>query len=162
MQRFRTYPHLLTWKLDMMCMKKRLRYSAFALLAAALLSCSKAESIGEPYMLFEIHGIVMDQDGNAIEGIQVSGGNSDVVKTNVNGRFSYHGRSVPMTVARLTFEDKDGDNNGGEFQKLTVDVEMNLKIKGEEYGNFKGKYFAQDVEIRLFPKNATISPDPEL
>ena len=143
-------------------MRKFLRVSFIIALVAAISSCSKEDQIGDPYMLFEIHGIVMDQDGNPIEGIEVSAGTTDVVKTNTNGNFTYHGRSVPMSSARLTFQDKDGDANGGEFLSQTFDVELRLKTPGEDNGNFKGKYFAQGVEFRLLPKNAELKPNPEI
>lgn len=146
----------------MMCMRRRILLPALIATASLLLSCSAAEPIGEPYILFEVHGTVMDQEGNPIQGIEVSAGTSDNVKTNLNGNFTFNGRSVPMSAAKLTFTDKDGQDNGGEFQKQTVYVEMNLKIPGEEYGNFKGKYFAQNVEVRMIPKNDVINPDPEL
>ena len=87
-----------------------MKYLCRIIIAAAMVmltGCSKPEQIGGPYMLFEIHGTVMDEAGNPIEGIEVSAGQSDIVKTNVNGRFSFHGRSAPMTYAILTFEDKE-------------------------------------------------------
>ena len=89
-----------------------------ALAATALLSCSK-EQVGDPYMLFEVHGKVVDEDGNPLQGINVISGYSDVQVTNLNGSFSFFGRSVPSDRVLLTFEDKDGSNNGGEFVKTT-------------------------------------------
>lgn len=138
-------------------------------LAMIMAGCSKQEQIGGPYMLVEIHGTVMDPDGNALQGIEVSAGQNSVVRTNVNGKFTFHGRLTPMTNPILTFEDKDGDRNGGEFIKKEEPIEVNEKIPADEKGNFKGKFFAQNVEIIMLPKNSQINPgdggldtDPDL
>ena len=138
-------------------------------LAMIMAGCSKQEQIGGPYMLVEIHGTVMDPDGNALQGIEVSAGQNSVVRTNVNGNFTFHGRLTPMTNPILTFEDKDGDRNGGEFIKKEEPIEVNEKIPADEKGNFKGKFFAQNVEIIMLPKNSQINPgdggldtDPDL
>ena len=138
-------------------------------LAMIMAGCSKQEQIGGPYMLVEIHGTVMDPDGNVLEGIEVSAGQNSVVRTNVNGKFTFHGRLTPMTNPILTFEDKDGDRNGGEFIKKEEPIEVNEKIPADEKGNFKGKFFAQNVEIVMLPKNSQINPgdggldtDPDL
>lgn len=139
-----------------------MKYLCRIIIAAAMVmltGCSKPEQIGGPYMLFEIHGTVMDEAGNPIEGIEVSAGQSDIVKTNVNGRFSFHGRSAPMTYAILTFEDKDGEENGGEFLKSDRNIPIAEKIPGDKNGNFKGKFFAQNVEIILILKTSSIDPD---
>ena len=138
-------------------------------LAMIMAGCSKQEQIGGPYMLVEIHGTVMDPDGNALQGIEVSAGQNSVVRTNVNGNFTFHGRLTPMTNPILTFEDKDGDRNGGEFIKKEEPIEVNEKIPADKKGNFKGKFFAQNVEIVMLPKNSQINPgdggldtDPDL
>ena len=138
-------------------------------LAMIMAGCSKQEQIGGPYMLVEIHGTVMDPDGNALQGIEVSAGQNSVVRTNVNGNFTFHGRLTPMTNPILTFEDKDGDRNGGEFIKKEEPIAVNEKIPADKKGNFKGKFFAQNVEIVMLPKNSQINPgdggldtDPDL
>lgn len=128
----------------------------------AALSCSHKEQLGGEYILFEVHGTVMSQDGAPIEGIVVTSGMADQVKTNLNGKFTFHGRSNPSEFVRLTFEDKDGDGNGGQFLKREVSIQVNLKIAGDEDGNFKGKYFAQDVEVVMIPKTSDMDPDNDL
>lgn len=144
-------------------------YLMMLFLAAVLVGCSKQEQIGGPYMLVEIHGTVMDPDGNVLEGIEVSAGQNSVVRTNVNGKFKFEGRLTPMAYPILTFEDKDGDRNGGEFIKKEEPIAVNEKIPADEKGNFKGKFFAQNVEIVMLPKNSQINPgdggldtDPDL
>lgn len=123
--------------------------------AASLMSCSKEPS-GEPFMLFEIHGKVMDADGNPLEGIHVISGQADVQKTNINGVFTFFGRSVPSEHALLTFEDKDGEENGGEFVKKTMEIPLVEKTPGS--GNFMGTFFAGDVEVVMLNKNMEMNP----
>ena len=140
-------------------MKTLSRIFICALAAAALVSCSKEPS-GEPFMLFEIHGKVMDADGNPLEGIHVISGQADVQKTNINGVFTFFGRSVPSEHALLTFEDKDGEENGGEFVKKTMEIPLVEKTPGS--GNFMGTFFAGDVEVVMLNKNMEMNPDSGL
>ena len=140
----------------MTMLTKRIFLSALA--AAVLVSCSK-EQVGDPYMLFEIHGKVMDAEGNPLPGINVISGMSDVQVTNSNGSFSFYGRTVPAEHVLLSFEDKDGADNGGEFVKMTKEIAVNLKTPGTETGNFKGTFFAGDVEIIMLKKESELNPD---
>ena len=142
-------------------MKKlyRIFATAFVMLLAA--SCSK-EQAGDPYMLFEIHGTVVDQEGNPIKGIQVASGLSDVQSTNVNGSFIFYGKSAPTSRVVLTFEDKDKDDNGGEFATMTMEVEVTQKSPGSQTGNFKGTYFAGGVEVIMLLKQDQMNPDSGL
>ena len=142
-------------------MRDRCRFFILAIVALVAASCS-AEQIGDPYMLFEIHGTVVDAEGNPIQGIQVSSGYSDVQSTNVNGNFSFYGRSTPTTYVVLTFEDKDGADNGGMFVKRTVEVQVNEKTPGSDMGNFSGTYFASGVEVVMLKKEDTLDPDDGL
>ena len=125
-----------------------------ALAAVALMSCSK-EQIGEPYILFEIHGTVMDTEGNPLPGINVTSGLSEVQKTNVNGVFSFYGRTVPTDRVMLTFE-------GGGFVKMTKEISLNQKTPGKDDGNFKGTFFAGDVEVVMLKKESELNPDSGL
>ena len=140
-------------------MKTLSRIFICAFAAASLVSCSKEPS-GEPFMLFEIHGKVMDADGNPLEGIHVISGQADVQKTNINGVFTFFGRSVPSEHALLTFEDKDGEENGGEFVKKTMEIPLVEKTPGS--GNFMGTFFAGDVEVVMLNKNMEMNPDSGL
>lgn len=141
-------------------MRKLSKILICAFAAAAFMSCSK-EQIGDPYMLFEIHGKVMDADGNPLEGINVIAGQTDVEKTNLNGDFTFYGRTVPSDSVFLTFEDKDGDKNGGEFVKKTMEIPLVEKTPGTS-GNFKGTFFAGGVEVVMVSKNMEMNPDSGL
>ena len=106
-------------------MRKLSKIFICAFAAASLMSCSKEPS-GEPFMLFEIHGKVMDADGNPLEGIHVISGQADIQKTNINGVFTFFGRSVPSEHALLTFEDKDGEINALFEDDLPFDINADI------------------------------------
>lgn len=139
-------------------MRNRCRFIISVLVALAAVSCSK-EQVGDSYMLFEIHGTVLDEDGNPIEGIKVSSGLSDAQSTNVNGNFIFYGRSTPTTYVVLTFEDKDGEQNGGEFVNRAEEVLVHEKTPGSAMGNFYGTYFASGVEVVMLRKEDSLNPD---
>ncbi len=132
-----------------------------AVATTAIISCSK-EQLGDPYMLFEVHGKVVDVDGNPIKGIQVASGLSEAQTTNVNGSFIFYGKSVPSSLVVLTFEDKDAEENGGEFVSRSMEVLLNEKTPGNPTGNFKGTYFAGGVEVIMLKKDEQMSPDSGL
>ena len=140
-------------------MRKLSRIFICVFAAVALVSCSKEQN-GDPFILFEVHGKVMDAAGNPLEGINVIAGQADVQKTNINGNFTFHGRAVPSDHVLLTFEDKDGDDNGGEFVTKTVEIPLRQKSPGTS-GNYKGTFFAGEVEVVMVSKNVEMNPDPE-
>ena len=140
-------------------MRKLSSIFIYALAAATLVSCSKEQN-GDPFILFEVHGKVMDAAGNPLEGINVIAGQADVQKTNINGNFTFHGRTIPSDHVLLTFEDKDGDDNGGEFVTKTVEIPLRQKSPGTS-GNYKGTFFAGEVEVVMVSKNVEMNPDPE-
>lgn len=141
-------------------MRKLYRILICVFAAVILVSCSKEQN-GDPFMLFEIHGKVMDVDGNPLEGINVIAGEADVQKTNLNGNFTFYGRTTPSDHVILTFEDKDGDKNGGEFVKKTMEIPVRQKTQGTS-GNYKGTFFAGDVEVFMVSKNVEMNPDSGL
>ena len=140
-------------------MKKSCRL--FLLLASlfAFSACSKEQAY-DPYMLFEVHGKVLDAAGNPIKGIRVSSGQAET-QTNDNGVFAFYGRSIPTTYVYLTFEDKDGENNGGEFLNSTEEILVREKTPAGKDGNYKGTYFAGDVEVILIKKKEDKVPTPD-
>ena len=130
--------------------------------ALSFVSCTKVQ-VGDPYILFEVYGKVVDPDGNPIEGIVVSSGVAEEQKTNQNGNFSFYGRSHVTTNASLTFEDKDGDKNGGVFVKTSQHITLIEKTPGTT-GNFKGTYYAGNVVVVMLRKNTDLpggSENPE-
>ena len=144
--------------LTKMNMFRRILISSLA--AAAIMSCSKMQ-VSEPYILFEIHGKVVDVDGNPLQGINVIAPNSDMQLTNTNGSFSFYGRSVPSDRLKLTFEDKDGKDNGGDFLKVVKEIRMNEKTPGSATGSFKGTFYAGDVQIVMLSREQDLDSDSD-
>ena len=142
-------------------MKKICGIFMLAAIIVMAASCDK-EQIGDPYMLFEIHGTVVDTEGNPLKGIHVTSGLSDVQTTNVNGVFTFYGRSAPTSLVVLSFEDRDGEENGGEFVNLSMGILVNEKTPGIAGDNFKGTYYAGGVEVVMMKKKDQMNPDSGL
>lgn len=149
--------HILTTVIHIM--NKSIKFILAAVLVLSAISCTKNYKEGSPFILFEVHGTVMDVEGNPIEGIQVSSGTAETRTTNVNGNFSFFGRSVPVSNASLKFEDKDKEDNGGYFLSTTKSVPLVLKTPGTSSGSYKGTYFAQEVEVVMILKQEGLDPD---
>lgn len=153
----------------------------FALIACAFtlmaFSCSKKKTIGEPYMLFEVHGTVYgdcnvkDESTSEpddyvtvampVKGIKVSVGTNDPVYTNSKGEFIIYGRSTPGDSIDLLFEDVDGSSNEGPYLRQNKAVPLRQRDAGDA-GNYRGYWFASGLEVKMLLKNESINPDPVL
>ena len=148
--------------------------SIFTLMA---FSCSKKKTIGDPYMLYEVHGTVYGdqkvldtstpQEDDYVtvtlplKNIRVSSGDGDPAYTNADGKFVLYGRSNPGTSISLVFQDDDAAMNGGPYQKLTKTIELRQRDAGDS-GNYRGYWFASGVEVKMLLKSESINPEPTL
>ena len=148
--------------------------SIFTLMA---FSCSKKKTIGDPYMLYEVHGTVygdqkvldtstLQEDDYVtvtlpLKNIRVSSGDGDPAYTNADGKFVLYGRSNPGTSISLVFQDDDAAMNGGPYQKLTKTIELRQRDAGDS-GNYRGYWFASGVEVKMLLKSESINPEPTL
>ena len=148
--------------------------SIFTLMA---FSCSKKKTIGDPYMLYEVHGTVYGdqkvldtstpQEDDCVtvtlplKNIRVSSGDGDPAYTNADGKFVLYGRSNPGTSISLVFQDDDAAMNGGPYQKLTKTIELRQRDAGDS-GNYRGYWFASGVEVKMLLKSESINPEPTL
>ena len=129
---------------------------------AAINSCDghfigKAE-YGCPHADFEAKGTVTDEDGNGIPGIRViirsqnplSSNPKDrleeTIWTNHNGEYvsgeSYYDDDFAYTSSiKMEFEDVDGPENGGEFQKVNIEVPV-FQVKEGDGKWYNGAYEA--------------------
>jgi hypothetical protein len=140
-------------------------------------SCSKKKTIGEPYILYEIHGTVYGtyyvddtstpEEGDKkrvtspLKGIRVvSDSSSEPAYTSNEGRFVVYGRSVPADVVTIAFEDQDGEGNHGTFMRKTQRNELRQKSAGGDR-NYEGYWIATDVEVNMFLKNDNLESDPD-
>ena len=140
-------------------------------------SCSKKKTIGEPYILYEIHGTVygayyvddtytpeegdMKRVTSPLKGIRViSDSSSEPAYTSNEGRFVVYGRSVPTDVVTIAFDDQDGEGNHGTFMRKTQLIELRQKSAGGDR-NYEGYWIATDVEVNMFLKNDNLESDPD-
>lgn len=140
-------------------------------------SCSKKKTIGEPYILYEIHGTVygayyvddtstpeegdMKRVTSPLKGIRViSDSLSEPAYTSNEGRFVVYGRSVPTDVVTIAFDDQDGEGNHGTFMRKTQRIELRQKSAGGDR-NYEGYWIATDVEVNMFLKNDNLESDPD-
>lgn len=109
-----------------------------ASLSLTAFSCSKKKTIGDPYMLFEVHGTVYGDHKVADESTP------------------QEGDSVP-----LVFTDEDRYANGGPYQKQSKTVILRQRDAGDDL-NYRGYWFASEVEVKMLLKNESLNPDPSL
>lgn len=84
-----------------------------------------ADEYGSPYASFEVKGKVTDQQGNPIPGIQVTCDAMYIqpVYTESDGSYALDGDGFPREKIQVSFEDVDGEENGGLFAARSVSVE---------------------------------------
>ena len=148
----------------------------FSVFFLSAFSCSKKKTIGEPYILYEVHGVVSgtyyvdNTDTPAsgdkkrvtgpLKGIKVtSDSSSEPAYTSENGRFVVYGRSVPTDVVNIAFEDVDVDNHHGTFLRQVKSISLRQRSPGEGR-NYEGYWVATDVEVNMLLKNDELDVDP--
>lgn len=109
---------------------------------------------GTPIVEFSVKGRVMDADAAPVENIEVSAVNYyESVRTAADGTFHISGEMTGFDMKDLTlcFTDTDGEENGGEFEKITQVVPMTQTDAGDgKWDN--GDYNAEYLEITLRKK----------
>ena len=115
---------------------------------------------GTPYGEYKYEGIVTDEEGNPIQGINVivqeyndPVKNLTVVETDKSGKFTTDYIKWGSGKQTLIFTDIDGDANGGDFEEVRFNIHsLNNKVKIEDgegdWDNGKWKVIA-DVELTL-------------
>lgn len=106
---------------------------------------------GTPIVEFSVKGRVVDADAEPVENIEVSAVNYyESVRTAQDGTFHLSGEMTGFEMKELTlcFTDTDGEENGGEFEKITQVVPMTQTGDGDgKWDN--GDYQADNVEVVL-------------
>ena len=133
------------------------------LLGVAMIdSCTAKVEYGCPHADFEAKGVVTDEEGKGIQGIRVvisaehpnpsytGTPIADTLWTNQNGEYdtgetyqeSYvYNKFAYMDSVKIEFEDVDGQENGGEFQKVSIEVPV-FKVKDGDGHWYDGAYEA--------------------
>lgn len=137
----------------------RLIKVALGLLGVVMVdSCIAKAEYGCPHADFEAKGVVSDEDGNGIQGIRVvvsiddpspaytGDPHRDTLWTNHNGEYApetpYFMHSFDyLQSIKLDFEDVDGQENGGEYQKVSIEVPV-FKVKEGDGNWYNGAYEA--------------------
>ena len=134
-------------------MKKKNIFKAIGAAILSLLGFNSCDIIGNivapvceygcPHAEFKVVGTVKDADGNPIPGIQVK---SDVIwtddlKTAQDGSYAIEGEGFPTETLQLTFEDVDGEENGGKFKTLEAEATLKQTQTGDgkwDNGSYEG------------------------
>lgn len=117
-----------------------MRKSIFCIFALALLTLVGCEEKHEPYYVLYVVGTVVDEAGEPIQGIHAypEGGDFEGRDgyTNYEGKFGGHAYLAPRNQWTMIFEDVDGDYNGGEYERLTIDISQKVTapIAPDEWG----------------------------
>lgn len=114
---------------------------------------------GSPHADFQAKGIVKDENNKGIEGIRVvlkgeypnsnysgAGPMTDTLWTDKNGSYVTESGRITDDFAylasiKMEFEDVDGPENGGEFQKVEIEVPV-FKVKDGDGNWYQGAYEA--------------------
>ena len=139
---------------------------SMVMVAMGFTACSKDEPeeisvmYGTPYGEYKYEGIVTDEEGNPIQGINVTVQeyndpikNLTMVETDKSGSFTTDYIKRGSGRQTLIFTDIDGDANGGDFEEVRFNIHsLNNKVKIEDgegdWDNGKWKVTA-DVELTL-------------
>lgn len=107
---------------------------------------------GVPYATFVVKGKVVDSEGDPINEILVYAEDEpepQKVRTNENGYFYLTQEHwFPEDKVDIRFEDCDGDANGGNFGKRTVEVELKQVEKGND-GWYAGVYESDEIKVKM-------------
>lgn len=140
---------------------RRLIFFLFGLLGFSAVSCEKSDpgnlnAYGTPHVLFSLKARVIDEAGNPVKGIEVDA-NEHYWRDNKRfsddkGLIDVCGNVGPGDQYRVRFIDVDGEENGGEFETLELDItDRVVKVSESSNGWCMGEYKAElgDVTLKL-------------
>jgi putative lipoprotein (rSAM/lipoprotein system) len=108
---------------------------------------------GTPWADYEVKGKVLDADGDPIKGIKVSliedQYNSQSTQSLEDGTFKVSLGTIPFDKLKLTAQDIDGAENGGEFEEKTVELDFSkVEATGDKGAWYSGKFsLEQDIVL---------------
>ena len=117
---------------------RRIIFGILAVAAFAFIGCDKEKN--DPYYVLSVVGTVVDEAGEPIQGIHAypEGGDFEGRDgyTDFLGKFCGHAYLAPRKQWTMIFEDVDGDYNGGEYERLTIDISQKVTapIAPDEWG----------------------------
>ena len=132
-----------------------------ALLGFGLSSCDIRAEYGTPHVSFQLSARVIDEEGNPIQGIRVRTSEGQEFDYNT-GYSDYQGiinaEAViwPGSQYEVTFDDIDGDLNGGEFESRTVETAAHQIDSGE--GAWYGGHYVADMGDVVLNRKQDVEP----
>lgn len=154
---------------------KRLIYFLMALLGFGVSGCDDifgdnppvdddvAAEYGVPHVVFRVSARVVDEAGTPIEGIRLVAGNEPAAEynssyTDGNGDVSLETWQWPGGPYNVTFTDVDGEDNGGEFDALHLDV----TDKVTQYEDGSGNWYEGGYKVDLGDVTMTLMDNAKL
>lgn len=139
-------------------MMNGLLWKSFALLGFT--ACSDGPDdipleYGVPTANFQVKGSVTSTDGVPLKGIQVIFSDADTVYTDAAGKFGTKEiSSFPDYNLKVSFNDVDGEENGGTFKSTSIALkEMEAKELEKGDGWYEGKIeFSTKGAVKLEKK----------
>lgn len=115
------------------------------------------EEYGTPSVSYQIKGTVTDKDNAPIKGIKVvisderKYDTDDItVYTDADGKFTGpHTYSFSLYGQTVTFEDVDGEDNGGRFKSATLGIDDMTAKKVEEGGHWYSGDYEVTADVKL-------------
>ena len=143
---------------------KRFIYFLLALLGVGAVSCDNGwddvvAEYGCPHMNFSLKARVIDEEGNPIAGIEVQTKGHDFYSGNFSdakGNIDVTNNMFPNPNLEIVFTDVDGEENGGEFETLKLNISDKVeKVKEGDGHWYQGDYAADlgDVTMTLKAEN---------
>lgn len=143
---------------------KRFIYFLLALLGVGAVSCDNGwgdvvAEYGCPHMNFSLKARVVDEAGKPIEGIEVQTKDNAFYADNYSdaeGNIDLTASMWPNTNIDVIFTDVDGEENGGEFETLELNIADKVEQVAEGSGSwYEGAYKAElgDVTMTLKAKS---------
>ena len=125
----------------------------------AVVGCEEYEEVpapeyGAPYVEFRVSSRVVDEAGKPIKGIALmhSGWNTATIGlSNDDGVVTATTSDYDLPI-ELCFVDIDGEDNGGEFKTLNLDVTDEFELIEEGEGWKQGTYEANLGDVTLTQK----------
>lgn len=136
---------------------KKLIYLLMTLMGFGAVSCESPvedtmAEYGCPYVNFNLKARVIDQTGKPIEGIKTHSG-MFVTYSDQAGNVIANGQVFPGDQYMVTFEDVDGEENGGEFETLVLDITDKVEKVGVGSGSWHdGDYTAELGDVTMILK----------
>lgn len=138
---------------------KRFIYFLLALLGFGAVACDNGMhdqvEYGCPTMTFSLKARVVDEAGKPIEGIEVQTKDNAFYADNYSdaeGNIDLTTGMWPNINIDVIFTDVDGEENGGEFETLELDISDKVeKVKEGDGRWYNGEYAADlgDVTMKL-------------